>query len=183
VHDAYAASIQAQAQVHTRHRQISAIPEAPDSRYTSTRSEDLRETQKLFGADNMIDLTASVTDEKSFESSTVSSRHSKLASFFRRCLSRKFSKSKAQQPDPEKVKQAKTEIRVNLLNEQGPDAGGYVSDAAVLEDVDVPSTPRRIHQEYQPGGRSKARQSLQYQTWSGPLGSQSVTTSFCNLQS
>lgn len=152
-------------------RQISAIPEGADSRYTSTRSEDLREIQQLFDGRNPTDSTISVPDEQSFESSTISSKHSKLTSFFRRKLSRTFSKSKIQQPDLEKLKQAKHEIRSNLLNKQGPDAGGYDSDAAVLDNIDEPSTSRNDITDNAPRGRAKTRQqSVQYQTWSGPLG-------------
>lgn len=150
-------------------RQISSIPEnGTDSRYTSTRSEDLREIQALFNQDNAVEPTTA-QEEKSYDSSTISSKHSKIASFFRRRLSRTFSKSKLDRPDPEKLKEAKIEIKSNLLNDKGPDAGGYDTDAPVLDNIEDSLNSRQNTTEGPVRGRAKARRhTVTQSTWPGP---------------
>ena len=102
---------------------------------------------------------------------TVSSKHSKIASFFRRRLSRTFSKSKLDRPDPEKLKEAKQEIRSNLLNDKSPDQGGYDADAAVLGVVEEALASPAVVDDLAPRGRTKARShSIHFSTWSGPSG-------------
>jgi hypothetical protein len=153
--------------------QISTIPEhTTDSRYTSTRSEDLREVRALFNASNGVEPASSAAqDETACDSSTVSSKHSKIASFFRRRLSRTFSKSKLDKPDLEKLREAKIEIKSNLLNDQGPDAGGYDADASELNNVDDDlASKRNTAEEVEPDrGRKKGRRhTVTHSTWSGP---------------
>jgi hypothetical protein len=156
--------------------QISSIPEnsvGTDSRYTSTRSDNLREIQQLFdqSQNDGTDFAIAREPEKSYASSTVSSKHSKLASFFRRRLSRTVSKSKIDQPDPEKLKEAKHAIRSNLLNNGGPKEGGYDADAALLGDVgESIASPKEVDDPTVRGRSKTRRHSIHFSTWSGPSG-------------
>lgn len=153
-------------------RRISAplTNENTDSRYTSARTEDLKEIQQLFDPSNLVDSAASIPNDPSF--STVSSKQSKIGSFFRRHLSRQLTAKKKPTSDPEAIKQAKNEIRSTLLSEDGPEAGGYDSDAAVLSNVDETAVPNGYHNESPGRGRSKVpRQSIQLTDWHLPAGS------------
>ena len=155
-------------------RQIASIASIPehtgtDSRYTSTKSEDLREIQKLFKPDEDADA-AKQDHETGSQNGSSGSKHSKIASFFRRRLSRTFSKSVLDKPvDPEKLKEAKNEIKANLLTENGPEAGGYDADVAILDNVEETLTSRTNAAEEMDRGRQKTRRhSVHHSTWSGP---------------
>lgn len=104
-----------------------------DSRYTSARTEDLQDIQRIFQ-----DATNDQSSRTSNESTNNSPKKSIISSLFRKTLARTRSKSSGTLlSDPDQIQRTKGEIRKTLLNQQGREAGGYDSDAAVLDDVDA----------------------------------------------
>lgn len=138
----------------TPHSRKTVDSPAIESRYTSVRTEDLQDIQRIFKDAQTNDENATpARDGKS--SSKSSPRKSLIGSLFRKTINRprpnslrillpdnrRRSKSMGHLlSDPSQLQKAKGEIRMTLFSQQGPDSGGYDSDASVMGDVDEPAT-------------------------------------------
>jgi hypothetical protein len=130
---------------------------ATDSRYTSARTEDLRDIRRIFEEANSADVDQSQAEE--FSGSPKSSpRKSIIGSLFRKTLLRTRSRSTGiLLGDTDQLKRTKSELRKTLLTDEGRVAGGYDSDPAILEDVET-SMAQQTNNPSSQRGRAKARQ-------------------------
>lgn len=134
---------------------LPAGPGDPDSRYTSARTEDLREIQQIFHGADLVDNRDKVIREKA--RSLHSPKHPLIVGFLRQKLSRHKSKSASVLTvDPNQIQRTKNELRKTLLSSNGPEAGGYDEDAPVLEDVEASIAPLQS-EESMLRGRGKIR--------------------------
>jgi hypothetical protein len=109
------------------------------SRHSSIITEDLRNIQRIFEDAN----TAEVNQDQARDSDSLknSPRKSIIGSLFRKTLMRTRSKSVGMLlTHMDQLERNKNELRKTLCTGQGRDAGGYDSDAAVLDEVDTPVT-------------------------------------------
>lgn len=115
-------------------RLLSTQASGQDSRFTSTKTEELQALRQIFANTNAEDAGVA---KHNCASSICSSKTARFVSFLRRKLSRDKTKSKRDlQAEPGELKRLKQDIRQNLMSDQGPDSGGYDIDALMLENVD-----------------------------------------------
>ncbi|KAF2431912.1 hypothetical protein EJ08DRAFT_696059 [Tothia fuscella] len=129
-----------------------------DSRYTSVRTEDLRDIQRIFEHAQSNDEEDPATPKETHGSKNNSPRKSIIGSLFRKTINRPRSKSLGNLlNDPNQFQQTKHDIRKTLFSQQRPESGGYDTDAAVMGDVDA-SVSSQQHDDGSPTrGRSKLR--------------------------
>ncbi|KAF2399246.1 hypothetical protein EJ06DRAFT_563714 [Trichodelitschia bisporula] len=151
---------------HVREKLTKSPPKDPagDSRFTSVRTDELRDVQRIFESVGGVKDEAPVMDKKK------SSMSLRLTAVFRHGFLSNKSKPKPNleaEQHHDNVQRTKGEIRKNLLSSDGPELGGYDLDAPIM--VYPNENPDAIEASPVRGRKARTRPGIQEVQWPSTL--------------